>query len=705
LNNCSSDDHCGACPDRQTRCLLSENRCVACDRETGEGCAQGEECSPFGKCVPTGTTCPVDGHGTPTITCAADADCSACDPLHQVCDPAAKRCVACTPDNTRSCQSTDSCIDGKCVADCPQSCDTDAACSNCGIEGKKAPACLGHKCAECSPTMPCPQGKQCTPQGRCILACGKENKGVCDTDSDCVGCQQAPKCQKPINGGEGKCIPNATGCSELGQSVAVLPEPFDQVTNLCSTDNDCKNVGVTLNVGKMLRELTNFDGIDDANITYGMNKCASLDIVNNISCGMCVPCKVDSDCKPIDIDSVAMQAFGPLGSLAAAFLLDQVFGNNSHKIHMYCQQVAGNYGACLPCSSFFSPCGVGGYSGGGSCSHDVCQVGGALNTSCDSCAEKVCNFDSYCCSNQWDSQCVQEAAELCNAGCSMSGLCGHDECTSGNALETSCSECASAVCNFDPYCCNNSWDAMCVQHVAEKCSGKTCANSGNCGHDECSSGGALTSDCSSCASVVCNVDPYCCSTGWDSTCVNEAAQYCNKCEGGGSGNCAHDVCEEGGTLSASCSACAGAVCDADPYCCTNAWDDQCVDQAEYYCNTSCGGGSSGTCSHDECTSGGTLTQGCSPCVDTVCGSDPYCCNTTWDSQCIQQAEQWCGLDCGGGGGGSSCLHSECASGSALGPSCSSCASAVCDADPYCCETAWDWTCVNSVADYCSISCI
>jgi hypothetical protein len=701
LNNCSDDTHCGGCPDGLDTCLLSENRCVACDRETGAGCAEGESCTPYGNCVPEGTSCPTDGHGTPTVTCTADADCGACDPQHQVCDTTRGRCIACTEANTRACQSTDSCIDNSCMANCPSSCDTDTDCGQCGAPGKEAHACQAHRCTECSTTVPCAGGQVCTPQGSCKLACGLQDQGTCNDDADCVGCgDSAPKCHPPINGGAGTCGPYANGCSDLGQNAVVLPSPYDQVTNLCSNDMDCAGVGVSVNVGKLLRDLTNISAIKDANITYGMNSCASVNIGNK-SCGVCVPCKQDSDCAPIDIDQFAKEAFGPLGSLAAAFLLDQVFGPKDHKIHMYCSPVANGYGACVPCSNFMESCSVGGYQGGGSCSHDVCQVGDALGSSCSQCAQDVCNYDSYCCDNQWDSQCVQEAEQVCNTNCEGGGsACGHDECSEGSSLTKSCSSCATAVCDRDPYCCNNTWDALCVSYVASECTGKTCGGSGSCAHDECSSGAALTPGCSSCASVVCNIDAYCCNNTWDSQCVQEAQQYCNGTCGGG-GSCAHDECSEGAALSASCSSCATAVCNADAYCCDNTWDSQCVSESELYCAKSCGGNGGGSCAHDECTEGASLTTGCSSCVTTVCNADSFCCDNQWDSQCVDKAEQLCNKQCQGGG---TCAHDVCDAGPALSDTCSSCATSVCAYDPYCCTTAWDSTCAGWVDYECAFTC-
>ena len=53
--------------------------------------------------------------------------------------------------------------------------------------------------------------------------------------------------------------------------VVVLPAPFDQVTNACSNDGDCAGVGVTFDVGKMLRDLTGISQIGDAPIQYPMS--------------------------------------------------------------------------------------------------------------------------------------------------------------------------------------------------------------------------------------------------------------------------------------------------------------------------------------------------------------------------------------------------------------------------------------------------
>lgn len=53
--------------------------------------------------------------------------------------------------------------------------------------------------------------------------------------------------------------------------------------------------------------------------------------------------------------------------------------------------------------------------------------------------------------------------------------------------------------------------------------------------------------------------------------------------GGSSGSCAHDECEVGVALDASCSECAKKVCDADSFCCASSWDEACVSGAKNLC--------------------------------------------------------------------------------------------------------------------------
>jgi hypothetical protein len=51
--------------------------------------------------------------------------------------------------------------------------------------------------------------------------------------------------------------------------------------------------------------------------------------------------------------------------------------------------------------------------------------------------------------------------------------------------------------------------------------------------------------------------------------------------------CAHPICSEGGKLTAACDPCAQQICAADAYCCSTAWDAQCVSEVASVCSQSC----------------------------------------------------------------------------------------------------------------------
>ena len=56
------------------------------------------------------------------------------------------------------------------------------------------------------------------------------------------------------------------------------------------------------------------------------------------------------------------------------------------------------------------------------------------------------------------------------------------------------------------------------------------------------------------------------------------------------------------------------------------------------------GGPTLTCAHDACATGAKLAKSCSPCAAAVCEADPYCCAATWDEQCAQEALEACGCE-------------------------------------------------------------
>lgn len=423
LKNCTSDAECKDCTFGRTKCDLGSSQCVACDASSGQGCSSGQTCTKYGTCAPTGATCPVDAQGNPTVTCSKDSDCAACDSSHQICDTTSKKCVNCSSKDMSACLGNQYCAaDGSCKTKCPSNCASDADCAQCGSGTSAAHACDAktHTCAQCSATVACPAGEACSPQGVCIATCGMPDQpaGTCATDADCKYCgAQATACIKPVNGGNGRCGVPATGCSDLGKSVTALPDPWSSVTNTCSGDADCSGVGLNLNVGKILRQISGLSSsiIHDATFQYPMNSCASVSVGlngKNYSCGLCVPCKTDADCAPIQIDPLVDQMFSGLGSIAAKWALNKLFGDKPHQIDMYCQSVAGGYGVCAPCSDPTSVCGVASTTGdtcqnvwqcaaGETCVSGKCQAAapncfGGTET-CPSGTICAWNGDKYCC--------------------------------------------------------------------------------------------------------------------------------------------------------------------------------------------------------------------------------------------------------------------------------------------------------------------
>jgi vibriolysin len=118
-----------------------------------------------------------------------------------------------------------------------------------------------------------------------------------------------------------------------------------------------------------------------------------------------------------------------------------------------------------------------------------------------------------------------------------------------------------------------------------------------------------------------------------------------------------------------------------------------------------GGGT--TCAHDKCASGTSLASTCNSVVTSVCATDAYCCTTSWDSTCIAEGRTLGkSLKCAEANG--ACTHNICTTGVKLVSGCdsakSACVAKICAADAYCCGTSWDATCVGRVATNCALNC-
>lgn len=114
------------------------------------------------------------------------------------------------------------------------------------------------------------------------------------------------------------------------------------------------------------------------------------------------------------------------------------------------------------------------------------------------------------------------------------------------------------------------------------------------------------------------------------------------------------------------------------------------------------------CTHALCATGASLTPTCDPCATKLCAADPYCCTSAWDATCVGEVASICSQSCTAppavDAGPTTCPHAVCATGVALPSTCEACATQVCAQDLYCCTAAWDATCVGEVSSICGQAC-
>lgn len=97
------------------------------------------------------------------------------------------------------------------------------------------------------------------------------------------------------------------------------------------------------------------------------------------------------------------------------------------------------------------------------CAHSPCTMGPPLNGFCDWCVSLVCSRDPFCCSNNWDAQCVNQVATICGQRCDC------NVCNTGQPINAYACACTGNVCGADSYCCTHGWDGACVAAVPTLC--------------------------------------------------------------------------------------------------------------------------------------------------------------------------------------------------------------------------------------------
>ncbi len=142
--------------------------------------------------------------------------------------------------------------------------------------------------------------------------------------------------------------------------------------------------------------------------------------------------------------------------------------------------------------------------------------------------------------------------------------------------------CENCVCGLDSFCCDVEWDGVCVDQAQDDCPlDCTCVNPNDCCADN------ETPGCNNpvCESCVCAIDDFCCEDSWDATCVNIGKIDCfSECL------CVspNDCCADNETPGCNNAACQSCVCDLDGFCCNTAWDELCATRAMNDCPGVCG---------------------------------------------------------------------------------------------------------------------
>jgi hypothetical protein len=84
------------------------------------------------------------------------------------------------------------------------------------------------------------------------------------------------------------------------------------------------------------------------------------------------------------------------------------------------------------------------------------------------------------------------------------------------------------VCDIDPACCETVWDSICASIATSEC--KLCGGGLSCGDPKagscCNEHPEPYCNDAGCCSIVCSFDETCCIAAWDTTCVKLAQAFC-----------------------------------------------------------------------------------------------------------------------------------------------------------------------------------
>ncbi|MBX5481367.1 MAG: hypothetical protein IRZ16_05905 [Myxococcaceae bacterium] len=468
---------------------------------------------------------------------------------------------------------------------------------------------------DCGPTT-CSNGC-CSEDGVCHSGLTNDQCGF--AGGQCTPCTLTQLCQA------GVCIEFGNQNHNDGGTNTALQNCLKTCTGCCSDNGEC------------------LAGTDVGACGVG-EKCRACPQGNLCQSGTCV----DPGCSTCTTNGVCDPAGGPSNNTACG------------KSGAPCQVCSGSSSTCQDgictgscttgCVDTFGQCKTGNTAG-------ACGTNGNACVTCPSgniCVDGACHpapQDGGSCKSVGVACLVP--AECCSGNCDGTGHCAESDAGSCKAIESACvdnSECCSKNCvsgfcapeKADAGCTKKSDGASCI--IADECCSNVCTN-GFCGVPSCNS-----SNCPSgcCLNGVCQ-------SGLSNSACGDFGLACQAC---GSGmTCQPDGIGGGGfcqtvPIDAGSSTCQdlGFTCTSNADCCSALCSGGlCVPNPSGtplagVGSTACGG-SSGCTNVCEASGSTPPTPACDPCVGAICALDDFCCNTTWDSQCAQEAIATCSGRC------------------------------------------------------------
>jgi hypothetical protein len=667
---------CGGCVCEACVCEMDPYCCATlwdgiCANECVDlcgGCVKPENCGEGNCTAEEGENC---------VNCPEDCACALDESCYQL------QCCAATCDAENGCQS-----DG-CGGTCP--CDDDAAI--CFDGGCCVAACgeeSGCQSDGCGGTCPCDDDAAiCFDGGCCVPSCEGKSCGDDGCGGVCGECEVTEYCSEGF------------ACEPIPPCEVKQPLHCDDVLEL-DTAEGINAFGVYTCVGwdESGPELGfSFDSEVDDLVVITVEETGDADHDIFLLEGTCLP----EQC--IDYSGSEVQFKVQPGS--HYFLVVDGYSNDvgTLTLSVWCQST------CVPECDEDSACQDDGCLGicpcadqEASCYQGECCIPVCEGTGCDDGCGGVCPceeegavcFGGECCVPSCEGKvCGDDGCGgdcgICDIGACVNGFClDGPGCLASDLPGCGGCPCEACVCAMDSWCCQNSWDSLCVGECVNDCEG--CADLTNCGDGSCEEG--VGEDCGTCP------DDCSCATGEVcGTLNNGAACLPDMCTMGAPeiGCCQDEVlyaCAEGETFALDCATLEDNICG---------WylGDETYTPG-YYCGPpdliTPGGDPSGEfalecpacdppCGDGEMCVGGECIVCVSDCDGKSCGSDG------------------CGGDCGECPDGSICQDNLCATvgceelaeAGCGGCACETC---VCEMDAFCCDTLWDNICADACLDSC-----